>query len=67
MCTYKIVRHYFDRERAPARRVIVRGLALEQAQEWCRGTETSSRTCTTRAARNRTERYGPWFDGYDEE
>ena len=65
---YKIVRMYFDRDRAAgARRTIATGLTLEQAQAWCRDPETSSKTCTMRAARNRTAKYGPWFDGYTEQ
>jgi hypothetical protein len=67
MATYKIVRIYFDRERAPARRAIKTGLTLKQAQAYCRDPETSSRTC--KLARNiaRTRAYGPWFAGYEEE
>lgn len=62
--TYKIVRNYFD-DHPP---VVLRcGLTLEQAQAHCRDPETSSRTATKRWARALTERYGRWFDGYDEE
>lgn len=61
---YKIVRHYYD----PARRHTVQtGLTLQEAQAWCRDPETSSRTCRSPEARRRTRRYGPWFDGYEEE
>jgi hypothetical protein len=63
MTTYKIVRGFFN----GGSRVIERGLTLEQAQEHCRDPETSSKTATSYAARKRTERHGPWFDGYDEE
>lgn len=62
---YKIVRIYFDRERAPNRRTIKRGLTEEQAKAHCRNPETSASTCTTSRARKRTAMYGPWFDGYD--
>ena len=65
---YKIVRNYFNSQRAAgARRTVATGLTLEQAQAWCQNPETSSRTCTTAAARRRTAKYGPWFDGYTEE
>lgn len=58
---YKIVRHYFK----GGKRVIRRGLTLEQAQAHCQSPETSSTTCTTSAGRKRTRTRGPWFDGYD--
>lgn len=58
---YKIVRHYFK----GGKRVIERGLTLEQAQEHCRNPETSSKTCTSSAGKARTRAKGPWFDGYD--
>jgi hypothetical protein len=70
MVTYKIVRNYFNSDRAtgiPGRRVIKTGLTLEEAQAYCRDPETSSKTCTRAAGRRRTKRYGPWFDGYTEE
>ena len=60
---YKIVRHYFN---TSTKRVIKRGLTLQEAQAHCRDPETSSRTCTTREGKARTQRYGAWFDGYDE-
>lgn len=61
---YKIVRFY--KEDHPAR-VIATGLTLEEAQEHCNNPETSSRTATTPAALDHTERFGDWFDGYDRE
>lgn len=65
MRKYKIVRMYFDRN--VPRRTIKRGLTLEQAQEHCSDPETSSETCTKYANKRRTERFGPWFDGYTAE
>lgn len=62
MATYKIVRHYMNRH--PNRRTIARGLTLEQAQAHCRDPETSSSKAVGAAARARTKRLGPWFDGY---
>ncbi len=62
---FSIVRFYADRERR--RRVIERGLTLEQAQAWCSNPETSSSTATLASARARTRRTGPWFDGYTRE
>lgn len=59
---YKIVRHYFR----AGKRTIKTGLTLEQAQRHCADPETSSSTATSAAARRRTERHGPWFDGYAE-
>lgn len=67
MTTYKIVRNYFDRERAPSRRVVKTGLTLEQAQQHCNDPETSYSTCTKTRNKARTKMYGPWFDGFMEE
>ena len=61
---YRIVRHYFNTNRA--NRVIDTGLTLEEAQDHCHDTETSSSTCATAARRRYTERVGEWFDGYEE-
>jgi len=65
MATYRIVRMFQD-EDVPSR-IIKRHLTLEEAQEWCRDPETSSRTATIKAAQVITEEFGPWFDGYEEE
>ena len=59
---YRIVRFYFHRPGYS--RTIARGLTLEQAQAHCSSPETSSSTATGPAARARTRRVGPWFDGY---
>jgi hypothetical protein len=64
MTTYKIVRHFFNSNR---KRTVDRGLTLAEAQAHCKDPETSSSTCTTSTAKQRTRRYGPWFDGYTEE
>ena len=61
--TYRIVRMYFR----GGRRVISRGLTLEEAQAHCSDPETSSSTATSAVARRRTNRLGPWFDGYEED
>jgi hypothetical protein len=63
--TYRIVRMYQDGARS--RRTIERGLTLDEAQAHCSDTETSSSTCTEAAAKARTRKFGPWFDGYEEE
>ena len=63
MSTYKITRIYLRDDRRS--RTVRRGLTLEQAQSHCRGTEASSSTAVTAAARRRTAARGPWFDGYD--
>lgn len=63
MDKYKIVRGYFR----GGRRVIKRGLTLEQAQAHCKDPETSFRTCTKAAGKRRTELRGGWFDGYTRE
>ncbi len=63
---YKIVRQFFDSQRAPNQRVVKTGLALAEAQAHCRNPETSSQTCAKRSGRERTRMYGPWFDSYAE-
>jgi len=65
MATYKIVRNYFNDN--IRKRTMAHGLTLDEAQAWCRDPETSSRTCTKAVNVRRTEKYGPWFDGYEEE
>lgn len=65
METYKIVRMYFSA--GAGKRVIARGLTLEQAQTHCRNPEASSKTATSAKAKARTRRLGPWFDGFDSE
>lgn len=64
--SYKIFRSYFEDSKHPTE-VIVEGLTLEEAQAHCGDSETSSKTCTEAEGVARTERCGPWFDGYDEE
>lgn len=61
---YRIVRFYKDAY--PNRRIIERGLTLEEAQAHCSNPETSSSTCTAAAGKRRTRRLGAWFDGYEE-
>lgn len=61
---YKIVRMYYE---GYPRRTIRRGLTLAQAQAHCSDPETSWRTATSYVARRRTQRLGPWFDGYESE
>ena len=61
--TYLIMRFHRDE----ANKVIERGLSLQEAQEHCQDPETSSRTCTSPAAKEYTEKHGPWFDGYEKE
>jgi hypothetical protein len=60
---YKIIRHYFKR----GKRVVKRGLTLDQAQRHCFSPESSSRTATSAAGRKRTRTHGAWFDGYTQE
>jgi hypothetical protein len=62
--TYRIMRMYFGDHESE---VIATGLMLEEAREHCQDPETSSRTATSDEAVERTERLGPWFDGYEEE
>lgn len=59
---YEIVRMYQDAN-IPSR-VIDVVPTLQAAQKHCRDPETSSKTATSKAAKARTRKYGPWFDGY---
>ena len=63
MNTYKIIRFYFRGDK----RVVKRGLTLEEAQAHCGSPETSSSTCMSFAGKKRTRERGPWFDGYTKE
>ncbi len=60
---YRIVRFFFK----GGNRIVSTGLTLEEAQRHCKDKETSSSTCTEKAGRARTKKYGPWFDGYEQE
>ena len=62
---YKIVRMYFNND--VSNRTIKKNLTLEEAQAHCKDPETSSKTCKKYAGRKRTQRFGPWFDGYSEQ
>jgi hypothetical protein len=62
---YQIVR-FFSRDDVP-NKVTVRNLTLEDAQAHCQDPETSSDTCTHAALHAITQKYGPWFDGYEEQ
>jgi hypothetical protein len=61
---YRIQRMY---QRNHPARTIKRGLTLQEAQAHCRDPESSSATATSSAAKARTRKMGPWFDGYDKE
>lgn len=61
---YKIVRMY--RDHPEKKRTIKTRLSLEEAQAHCHDPETSSSTATSAEAKQRTERWGPWFDGFEE-
>ncbi len=61
---YRVIRFY--RDAYPRRRIIERGLTLEEAQAHCQDPETSSSTTTGKVGRARTRRLGAWFDGYEE-
>ena len=64
MQTYTITRLFRD---SPRRRVVKRGLTLEEARAHCSNPETSSSTCTSAEGTRRTDRFGPWFDSYSAE
>lgn len=63
--TYKVVRFFADDE-VPAQVVAVR-LSLDEAQSHCKNPQSSSATADGKTARERTAKFGAWFDGYEEE
>lgn len=64
MTTYRVIRMYRDLDK---REVVAEGLTQQEAQEHCRSKQTSSSTCTDAEGAERTDKFGPWFDGYEEE
>jgi hypothetical protein len=62
--TYRVVRMYFEER---PRKVLARGKTLEQVQRWCSDPDTSSSTTTSTAGKRHTEKYGAWFDGWEED
>lgn len=63
---YRVVRFYREAPFGKRRRVIISRCSLKEAQAHCQDPETSSSTCTKAAGKRRTQRMGPWFDGYEE-
>lgn len=61
--TYKVIRFFQN----GSHRTILRGLTLEEAQNICSSEESSSRTCTSKTGKDRTRKYGNWFNGYEKE
>jgi hypothetical protein len=45
-------------------RTVKKDLTLEEAQAICKDPETSSRTCVSKSACKRTEKFGHWFYSY---
>ena len=62
---YRIIRMFKNQDRVVRSYTVCTGITLTEAQEHCLCPETSSSTCTMPAGVKRTERYGPWFDGYE--
>lgn len=61
---YNIVRHYFNAH--PNKRIVARGLTLEEAKAHCASPEAASKSCTLPSKKAITRRMGPWFDGFSE-
>lgn len=61
---YKIVRFYANSSK---RTVVCANLTKEEAVAHCQDIESSSSTCTTPTGNKRTQRNGPWFDGFEED
>ncbi len=43
---------------------LLTNVTLERAQQHCNDPEHSSATCTHEAGRNRTRKFGAWFDTF---
>ena len=63
---YSIVRLYKDDASNPPR-TLKTGLTLAEAKAHCKDPETSSSKCKSAAAIAHTDKYGAWFDSFDEE
>ena len=63
MSTYRIVRMFKSPDHPT--QVVKSGLTLREAREHCKDPETSS--STTQLGQERTEKFGDWFDGYEED
>lgn len=63
--TYRIVRLFLHHPTQKVRGA--KGLSLAEAQAYCRNPEGSSKTCRRAENVRRTERMGPWFEGFEEE
>ena len=62
---YKIIRFY--QNDSSKRETVMVGLTKQEAQKHCKDPETHSKHCTNADGIKRTEKYGPWFDGWTEE
>ena len=62
---YKVQRAFF--ERPGYFYTLFWNLTEEEAQAHCRGSETSSSTCTSAVGKRRTREKGDWFDCYTED
>lgn len=65
MKTYNVKRMYLDESVESV--ILLEGLTLKQARAHCKNPEASSKTAKSAEAIAHTEKYGRWFDGYDEE
>jgi hypothetical protein len=63
MDTYKVTRMFFN----GAKRVIERGLSLEEARTFCKSPESSFKTAAKPHLKRLTKNRGPWFNGYEKE
>lgn len=62
--TYQVVRFFADFDDQV---IVAEGLTLEEAKAHCSDPEASSITAKGSEAVKRTERCGPWFEGFREE
>lgn len=63
--TYEIIRHY--KNDSSKNKTMKKGLTRQEAQEWCKDPETSSRTAEEPENVKHTEENGEWFDGFEKE
>lgn len=63
--TFRVIRMYFSDDFATE--VVLTGLTQAQAQAYCQDPQTSSSTCTSPEAVERTALRGAWFCGWEED
>jgi len=62
MQRYKVIRQFYRTNR---KITIAKSYTLAEAQAHCSDPEASSKTAISKNGKDRTRKYGKWFDSYD--